>query len=146
AAQGRHYNDRREDPLKWIAALALACIATTALAAVEDDLRDGDKYFEQGDWKRAAGSYDRAIAKEPGQVSAEAYGKRAAIYIIQRDFKGGLDFIAKAEARFPAAPEIQEQKAVMLWEVEQRDKAIEVAEKVVVSRPQAFSNQKLIGE
>ena len=132
--------------MRWIIAIALACIASTAIAAVEDDLRDGDKYFEQGDWKRAAGSYDRAIAKEPGQVSAEAYSKRAAIYIIQKDFKGGLDFIAKAKARFPSAPEILEQEAVMLWEVDQHDKAIEVAEKVVVARPQAFTNQKLLGE
>ena len=132
--------------MRALIAIAIVCIASTAIAAVEDDLRDGDKYFEQGDWKRAAGSYDRAIAKEPGQVSAEAYGKRAAIYIIQKDFKAGLDFIAKAKARFPAAPEILEQEAVMLWEVDQHDKAIEVAEKVVVARPQAFSNQKLLGE
>ena len=59
-----------------------------AHAAVEDDLRDGDKYFEDGDWKRAATAYDRAITKAPGQVAAEAYGKRAAIFIILKDYQG----------------------------------------------------------
>ena len=136
-------------------ALGLACAATLAhgvvhapraTAAVEDDLRDGDKFFEDGDWRRAAGAYDRAIAKAPGQVSAEAYGKRAAVFIILKDYKGGLDFIAKAKARFPAAPEVLEQEALILWETDRREEAIKVAEVVVATRPQAFTNQKLIGE
>ncbi|HUJ58019.1 MAG TPA: tetratricopeptide repeat protein [Kofleriaceae bacterium] len=130
-------------------AIAVACIvaiASVAVAAVEDDLRDGDKYFEDGDWKRAAASFDRAIAKAPGEVPAEAYGKRAAIFIIQKDLQGGLDFIARAKARYPNAPELMEQEALMLWETGKRDDAIAVAEKVVAARPQAFSNQKIIGE
>lgn len=135
--------------------LGLACVATLAhgvasppdaAAAVEDDLRDGDKLFEDGDWHKAAGAYDRAIAKAPGQVSAEAYGKRAAVFIILKDYKGGLDFIAKAKTRYPAAPEVLEQEALILWETDRRDEAIKVAEVVVATRPQAFTNQKLIGE
>ncbi|HET7503338.1 MAG TPA: tetratricopeptide repeat protein [Kofleriaceae bacterium] len=135
--------------------LALAVAATVgigavhaprAAAAVEDDLRDGDKYFENGDWHKAAAAYDRAIAKAPGQVPAEAYGKRAAVFIILKDYKGGLDFIAKARAHYPSAPEVLEQEALILWETDRKDEAIKVAETVVAARPQAFTNQKLIGE
>jgi len=131
---------------------ALAALAVTAVhppraaAAVEDDLRDGDKFFEDGDWHKAASAYDRAIAKAPGEVSAEAYGKRAAVFIILKDYKGGLDFIDRAKARYPKAPEVLEQEALILWEIDRRDDAIKVAEVVVATRPQAFTNQKLIGE
>ncbi|HSN29394.1 MAG TPA: tetratricopeptide repeat protein, partial [Kofleriaceae bacterium] len=121
-------------------------VASSAYAAVEDDLRDGDKYFEDGDWKRAATAYDRAISKAPSQVSPVAYGKRAAIYIILKDYKGGLDFISQAKTRYPNAPEIMEQEALILWETGKRDEAIRVAEKVVAAKPAAFSNQQLIGE
>lgn len=131
----------------------LAMILTTALvyaphayADTEDDLRDGDKLFEDGDWKRAASSYDRAIRKAPSQVSAAAHGKRAAIFIIQKDYKGGLDFIAKAKSRYPNAPEIMEQEALLLWETGKRNDAVAIAETVVKTRPQSFANQKLIGE
>lgn len=124
----------------------IAIVAPLAHAAVEDDLRDGDKYFEEGNWKRAAQAYDRAIAKAPGQVAAEAYGKRAAIFIILKDYKGGLDFIEKAKSRYPSAPEIMEQEALLLWESDQKEQAIAVAEQVVKARPVAFTNQKLIGE
>jgi tetratricopeptide (TPR) repeat protein len=132
--------------LRALATVAVLIVAASAYAAVEDDLRDGDKYFEDGDWKRAATAYDRAIAKAPSQVSAEAYGKRAAIYIILKDYKGGLDFIAKAKVRYPAAPEIMEQEALILWATDRREDAIKVAEKVVAVRPQTFSNQEKIGE
>jgi Tfp pilus assembly protein PilF len=138
-----------------IMTLGLACAATLghgvahaphAAAAIEDDLRDGDKFFEDGDWAKAAGAFDRAIAKAPGQVPAAAYGKRAAVFIILKDYKGGLDFIARAKARYPAAPEVLEQEALILWEIDRRDEAIQVAEAVVATRPGAFTNQKLIGE
>jgi lipopolysaccharide biosynthesis regulator YciM len=128
------------------AALPLAVHAPPAAAAVEDDLRDGDRYFEESDWHKAATAYDRAIAKAPGEVSAEAYGKRAAIFIILKDYKGGLDFIDKVKARYPTAPEVLEQEALILWETDRKDEAIKVAETVVAARPQAFTNQKLIGE
>lgn len=128
------------------AALGPVVLPRRAAAAVEDDLRDGDKYFEDGDWHKAATAYDRAIAKAPGEVSAEAYGKRAAVFIILKDYKGGLDFIARAKARYPKAPEVLEQEALILWEIDRKDEAIKVAEVVVAARPQAFTNQKLIGE
>jgi len=128
-------------------AATIAIVAPYAMAAVEDDLRDGDKYFEDGDWKKAAASYDRAINSSPGQVSAEAYGKRAAIFIILKDFKGGLSFIAdKAKRQYPNAPEVLEQEALILWESDHKEEAIGVAEKVVKAKPSAFTNQRLIGE
>lgn len=133
--------------------LLFAAVATIAIvapyaahAAVEDDLRDGDKFFDDGDYKRAAIAYDRAIGKAPGQVAAEAYAKRAAIFIIQKDIKGGLEFVARAKQRYPNSPAIQEQEALMLWQAGEKDKAIEVAEKVVKAAPNTFSNQLLIGE
>ena len=125
---------------------ATAIHPARAVAAVEDDLRDGDKYFDAGDWHKAAAAYDRAIAKAPGQVSAEAYGKRAAVFIILKDYKGGLDFLATAKTRFPKAPEVLEQEALILWETDRKDEAIKVADDVVAARPQTFTNQKLIGE
>ena len=132
------------------AALALAAAAALAprpaAAATEDDLRDGDRYFESGEWTRAAAAFDRAIGKAPGQVSAEAYGKRAAIFIITKDYKGGLEFLSRAKARYPNAPEILEQEALILWETDRKDDAIKVAERVVAARPRSFTNQKLIGE
>ena len=142
-------------PSALVLALAAASLGLCALgvlhpppaaAAVEDDLRDGDRYFEDSDWHKAATAYDRAIAKAPSEVSAEAYGKRAAIFIILKDYKGGLDFIDRAKARYPNAPEILEQEALILWETDRKEEAIKVAEAVVATRPQAFTNQKLIGE
>jgi tetratricopeptide (TPR) repeat protein len=125
---------------------AIVSHAPRVHAEAEDDLRDGDKFFEEGDWKKAATAYDRAISKAPSQVSAEAYGKRAAIFIIQKDYKAGLEFVANAKNRYPNAAEVMEQEALMLWETGKRDEAIATAEKVVKTRPQSFSNQKIIGE
>jgi Flp pilus assembly protein TadD len=131
------------------AAAALVVTVTaprTAAAATEDDLRDGDRYFESREWSKAAAAFDRAIAKAPGQVSAEAYGKRAAIFIIVKDYKGGLAFLSRAKVHYPSAPEVLEQEALILWETDRRDEAIKIAERVVAARPQAFTNQQLIGE
>ena len=55
-------------------------------------------------------------------------------------------FIDKAKSRYPNAAEVMEQEALILWESGSQDDAIKVAEKVVKSRPQTFTNQKLIGE
>ncbi len=135
---------------RWPVALASAiAVVSVAHAAVDDDLRDGDRFFEDGNWARAAVAYDRAIARAPGQVPAPAYGKRAAIFIILKDYTGGLAFIARAKARSQAlanAPELLEQEAILMWEQGRKDDAIALAERVVATRPQSFSNQKLIGE
>lgn len=120
---------------------------SSAWAQAEDDLREGDKRFEDGDFRRAANAYDAAIRKYPTQVSAEAYGKRAAIYIILKDFDGGLQFIRKvAKAQHPEAPEVLEQEALILWQLGQKADAVGLAERVVARRPKSFLNQSLIGE
>ncbi len=123
-----------------VVAVAGVALTGVARAGVEDDLRDGDRYFEEADWQRAASAFDRAIGKGPGQVSAEAYGKRAAIFIILKSYKAGLEFVDKAKLRYPSAPEILEQQALMLWETDKHDEAVAVAEKVVSARPQSFTN------
>ncbi len=142
----------------WAVTLALTSAAfgvaplvheSRAIAAIEDDLRDGDKFFEEGDWRRAATAFDHAIGKDPGQVPAVAYGKRAAIFIILKDYPAGLTFITRAKRRsssLAAAPELLEQEALILWEIDRKDDAIKLAEQVVSTRPRTFSNQKLIGE
>ena len=90
--------------LTAVAAIAIvASGAALVRAAVEDDLRDGDRFFESQEWSRAAAAYDRAIAKAPGQVSAEAYGKRAAVFIILKDYPGGQKFFDNL-ANATAAP------------------------------------------
>jgi Tfp pilus assembly protein PilF len=127
--------------------LILALSAGRVAAQAEDDLREGDRYFEDGDWKRAAAAFDRAIRKYPTQVPAAAFGKRAAIYIINEDYPGGLSFIRDvAKKRWPDAPEVLEQEALILWQVGDRPDAVEVAERVVGKKPGAFTNQQLIGE
>ncbi len=138
---------------RLIGAAALTTFAALCLAAppahgqVEDDLREGDRYFEEGKYKRAAQRYDSAIERSPGQVSAEAYGQRAAIFIIQKNYRGGLHFIeSQAEAQHPGTAEVLEQKALILWLLERREDAIEVAEKVVAKKPEAYSNQGILGE
>jgi lipopolysaccharide biosynthesis regulator YciM len=132
--------------LRAATVLLVTTISIVAHARVEDDLRDGDRFFESSEWAKAAGAFDRAIAKAPGQVPAAAYGKRAAIYIILEDYAGGLAFVARTKGRFPNAPEILEQEALLLWETDRREDAVKVAERTVAARPQAFTNQKLIGE
>jgi tetratricopeptide (TPR) repeat protein len=130
-----------------VALLAIALARGHAWAQPEDDLREGDRYFEDGDWKHAASAYDNAIRKYPGQVPPEAYGKRAAIYIIQKDLDGGLAFLKDtAEKQYPSAPEVLEQEALILWQKGKKPEAIAVAEKVVAAKPTTFSNQGLIGE
>jgi Flp pilus assembly protein TadD len=126
--------------------LALVLVASIAHAGVEDDLRDGDRYFENGEWQKSGAAIDRAIAKAPGQVPAVAWGKRAAVYIILKNYRAGLELIARAKQRHPGAPEILEQEALILWETDRRTEAIAVAEQVVATRPETFTNQKLIGE
>jgi len=138
---------RRLAPALALLALLVVGAGRAAAQSAEDDLREGDRYFEEGEWRRAANSYDAAIRKYPGQVPPEAYGKRAAIFIILKDLKGGLAFIRDiAKRQYPDAPEILEQEALILWELGQKADAISVAEKVVGAKPTAWSNQRLIGE
>jgi lipopolysaccharide biosynthesis regulator YciM len=125
----------------------MTALATSAGADVTDDLRDGDRYFEENEWKKAAAAYDAAIRSAPGQVAPEAYGKRVAIFIIQKDYRGGLEFVRKvAKAAHPDAPEVLEQEALLLWATNDKPGAVAVAEKAVAKKPSLFSNQSLICE
>jgi tetratricopeptide (TPR) repeat protein len=122
---------------------ALPC--GTALAQ-KQDLEEGERAFDRGQLERAARAYDRAIREYPGQVPAGAYGKRAAIYILGRDYAAGLRFIEQVAAlRHPDAPAVLEQKALILWALGRRAPAIAVAEKVAAARPETFAVQQLIG-
>ena len=107
--------------MRHLALVCLLVLARSASADVTDDLRDGDRYFEEQEWKKAAAAYDAAIRSAPGQVAPEAYSKRAAIFIIQKDYAGGLQFVRKvAKAAHPDAPEILEQEALLLWVTDDR--------------------------
>jgi Flp pilus assembly protein TadD len=139
----------RNHKLAMVVAVAIAAAAAgrTAWAQPEDDLREGDRHFEGQDWRKAAAAYDSAIRKYPAQVPPEAYGKRAAIFIILQDFPGGLTFLHNvAEKQYPNAPEILEQEALILWQQGKKADAVAVAEKVVKAKPSSFTNQNIVGE
>jgi len=84
--------------------------------------------------------------RRPARCRPRRTASAPRIFIILKDYKGGLDFIDRAKARYPSAPEVLEQEALILWETDRKEEAIKVAETVVATRPQAFTNQKLIGE
>ncbi|MBP6628726.1 MAG: hypothetical protein KBG28_07970 [Kofleriaceae bacterium] len=130
-----------------VAGLTVVAAPAPAWAQAEDDLREGDRHFEEGEWKRAAAAYDGAIRRYPTQVPAEAYGKRAAIYIILEDYAGGLAFIRDvAKAQHPGAAEVLEQEALLLWQTGKKADAVAVAEQAVAKKASTFTNQQLVGE
>ncbi|MEM9489543.1 MAG: tetratricopeptide repeat protein, partial [Myxococcota bacterium] len=134
--------------------LSVACCAAVLLgtaypahAQVEETLREADRFFEEGRYKRAAQRYDQAIEQSPRLVSAEAYGNRAAIFIIQKDYRGGLQFITQvAEPEHGEAAEVQEQKALILWALRRRSEAIQIADRVAADRSDMYSLSGIIGE
>ncbi len=131
--------------------LAIACVAFVAasgvaVADVKDDLEAGDRYYEDKEFKKSAAAFDAAIRSAPTQVPPEAYGKRAGIFIIQGDYKAGLEFVRKvAKAAHPDAPDILGQEALLLWATGDKGGAIAVAEKAVAGKPSLFLSQSLIG-
>jgi tetratricopeptide (TPR) repeat protein len=129
-----------------IVASSVALFVAPATADVADDLKDGDRYFEEQNWKKAANAYDSAIKTAPNRVPPEAYGNRARIYIILKDYKGGLDFVRNVAKRaHPDSPEVEEQEALLLWATGDKGGAVAVAEKAVAKKPSLFSVQQLIG-
>ncbi len=136
-------------PVKTVLAalVALGLFASSAAAQVEEDLNEADKLFDSGDLEKAAKRYDNAIRRYPGQVAAAAYGKRAAIFLIRKDYQGCLKFVSSvAEPQHPDSPEVLEQKALCLWALGSKPDAVAVAEQVVKKKPTTFTNQKIIGE
>jgi tetratricopeptide (TPR) repeat protein len=131
------------------AALAVAlAVAARPAAAQDQEIQEGDTAFEDNDLTKAAKKYDAAIRKAPSLVPAGVYGKRAAIFILQKPprYDEGLAFIARAERQHPGAPEILEQKALVLWQLGRRKEAIAIADDVAKQRPSAFSVQRILGE
>jgi predicted Zn-dependent protease len=125
----------------------LAAAPAVARADVGDDLKEGDRYYEEGNYKKAGAAYDRAIRSAPGQVPPEAYAKRATIFVIEKDLEGGLTFVReRAKREHPNAPEVLEQEAVILWGLGKKGDAITVAEKAASSKESAFAAQLLIGD
>ena len=125
----------------------LITLAGPAAADVADDLRAADRYYEDGDYKKAAAAYDGAIRRYPGQVQPEAYAKRATIFVIQKELEDGLTFIReKAKKQHPNAPEVLEQEAVILWGLGKKGDAIPIAEQAVAKKSSAFAAQLLIGD
>lgn len=118
-----------------------------AHADMKDDLQDCDRYYDEGNWKKAGAACDNAIKKYPTQVPPEAYGKRAAIFYVQKDFEGALDFIrGKAKKQYADAPEILKYEALSLWELDQKGDAVTVAEKVADAAPTTYEVQLILGE
>ena len=78
-------------------------------------------------------------ARRPARSRRGLRQARAAIYIILKDYKGGLDFIAKAKAWSAALAECsgagRARAALLLWESDhKRDEAIKIAEQVVATQ------------
>ncbi|HUH04950.1 MAG TPA: tetratricopeptide repeat protein [Kofleriaceae bacterium] len=139
----------------------LVSAPASARADMREDIKDGDDAYSDGNWKKAIAAYDRAIRNYPKQVAAAVYSKRASIYLIQATdarrnknedlaksiLEDGLKFIIqRAEATYPSAPEVLEQKALILWELKSKPDAIKVAEVVVKEKPDAFAVQRILGE
>src|SRR5678815_2011540 len=137
-----------------LAAAVAAVIAPRVVHAdVKESLAEGDKAYDEGRLPKAAKAYDSAIREAPQQVSADAYGKRASIFYLQAaaatragkadeakaKLEAGLDFIGKkAEAVYPDAPEIQAQKALILWDLKNKPDAIKAAEAATAKNPHIY--------
>lgn len=141
--------------LRTLLAVALAALPVLAVVAtpevawaqVEDDLREGDRFFEEKNWKKAAAAYDAAIRKYPSQVPPAAYSKRASIYLAEGNLEGGLAFIRdKAKQAHPDAPELLETEAAILWQLGKKGDAVPIAERAVAAKPSAFAAQYILGE
>jgi tetratricopeptide (TPR) repeat protein len=133
--------------------LALAIVLVTGRAHAQDAatqqlLSEADRYYDQGDYERAASNYDRAIRAQPKDVPAAAYAKRASIFLFAKAYDDGLTWITgTAERAWPDDDLVLEQKAVILSRLDGRKKeAVELAERVVARRPSAYTLQTLLGD
>jgi tetratricopeptide (TPR) repeat protein len=129
------------------AAPALAILPAPAAAQVSDDLREADRHYDSGDFRKAAAAYDRAIRKHPSQVPPEAYGKRAAIYLQDGQTEAGLAFVRDVAKRYHAdAADVLAYEAAFLWKLGQRADAVNIAERAAAANRRVFIAQRLIGE
>lgn len=167
--RGHMVNNGRIARLSAVAIWALAGMAATAIlvsaptaayADMQDDIKDGDDAYADNNWKKASAAYDRAIRNYPKQVAPAVYAKRASIYLIQaadarkkdealaqKILEDGLKFLTqRAEVSYPSAPEVLEQKALVLWELKSKPDAVKVGEEVVKQKPSAYAVQRILGE
>jgi tetratricopeptide (TPR) repeat protein len=127
-------------------ALLIAAPAV-AVADVADEIREGDRHYEDRNLKKAAAAYDTAIRKWPTRVPEGVYAKRAGIFVELGDLDGALAFLRdKAKKQFPDAPDVLEQEAVVLWGLGKKGDAITSAERAAATKESAWAAQLLIGE
>src|SRR5262249_52919753 len=128
-------------PVSTKRALLLLLVASRAAyaqdAATQQLLSEADRYYDQGDYERAASNFDRAIRAQPKDVPASAYAKRASLFLFAKAYDDGLAWIERtAEKAWPDDDLVLEQKAVILSRLEGRKKdAVDLAERVVKRRP-----------
>ena len=70
---------RRLFQLLTVAGLALAA-PHVARADMKDDLEEGDRYFEENNWKKAGAAYDHAALE--AAMAHHRYDVQAAIYLL----------------------------------------------------------------
>lgn len=135
----------------------VACILAVGLmpsvsrgqsAAVQQLLQDADNAYEREDYRKAVANYERAILAEPKGVQPGVYAKRASIFLFEKKYQEGLNWISSvAEQVYPDDPLILEQKAVIMSKLPGRKKdAVDLAEKVVGHRPSSFALQVMVGD
>lgn len=132
----------------------LTAFAASAAAQGSDEIQEADRDFERGDYAKAAKKYDREIRRSPRQVSPEAYAQRARVFLIQGQEQAGVKWVKDvAKPVYPDDSSISEVEATLLWSLGKKEnkrslqkRAIEIADRVVKSRPEAFANQKIRGD
>src|SRR5262249_39053894 len=131
-----------------ILALLVAPRAYAQDAATQQLLSEADRYYDQGDYERAASNYDRAIRAQPKDVPAAAYARRASTFLFSKSYDHAPAWITNtAERAWPDDDLVLEQKAVILSRLEGRKKeAVDLAERVVARRPSAYTLQSLLGD
>ncbi len=117
-------------------------------ADLERLLQRADESYRRGNYNRAAGLLDSAIESRPRDLTPGVYAKRASIFLIEKHFAAGVEWIeGTAEKYFPGDPQIEAQKALLLSRLPSRQvDAVLLAEKVLAIRPNEYPLQLLVGD
>lgn len=140
----------------WAAAAAILALGLPGSvvwaqsSAVGQLLAEADAAYDQSEWKKAAAAYDRAIAQEPTGVAVGAYGKRATIFLIQKQYAAGIAWIEqKAEKTYPGNVEVLEPKALMLMAIgkpAETKRAVELGKEIIAKNPNMALTQHMLGD
>jgi tetratricopeptide (TPR) repeat protein len=115
--------------------------------ALAQSQSDCDKYYEEGDYKKAKKYCDGEIASATVKPKPGVFAKRASIFLIEKKFEEGVKWIETvAETRYPGDPLILEQKAALLIALGRPADAVKVAEVVVAKDRKRFIAQKILGD